>query len=123
MKPLTRIRRRAPASRAPLAGLAALATLATLALAAPAAAQQVRPEDMRPAEDGLPVTVRLVEPLGAHLLVTAEADGAMIRATLDSDLDVRPGDRLTLAPLPERVRWFDPGTTLAVGHARGGPGR
>lgn len=48
MKPLTRIRRRAPASRAPLAGLAALATLATLALAAPAAAQQVRPEDMRP---------------------------------------------------------------------------
>ena len=83
----------------------------------------IRPEDMRPAEDGLPVTVRLVEPLGAHLLVTAEADGAMIRATLDSDLDVRPGDRLTLAPLPERVRWFDPGTTLAVGHARGGPGR
>jgi multiple sugar transport system ATP-binding protein len=33
---------------------------------------------------------------------------------LDSDLTVRPGDILTLAPQPDRIRWFDPETTQAV---------
>ena len=38
----------------------------------------------------------------------------MIRAVLDSDLTVKVGDVLTLAPQPDRVRWFDPQSTLAV---------
>jgi multiple sugar transport system ATP-binding protein len=38
----------------------------------------------------------------------------MFRAVLDSDTVVKPGDRLTLAPQTDRVRWFDPETTLAV---------
>ncbi|UWQ23135.1 ABC transporter ATP-binding protein [Jannaschia sp. W003] len=74
----------------------------------------IRPEDMRLADDGLPATVKLVEPLGAHLLVTCEVDGTMIRAVLDSDLRLRPGDAIRLASMPERVRWFDPETTRAV---------
>ncbi|RZW00493.1 MAG: sugar ABC transporter ATP-binding protein, partial [Rhodobacteraceae bacterium] len=36
------------------------------------------------------------------------------RAVLDSDMVVKPGDTLTLAPQPDRVRWFDPETTKAV---------
>jgi multiple sugar transport system ATP-binding protein len=56
----------------------------------------------------------VIEPLGAHLLVTCDVDGAMFRAVLDSDTVVKPGDRLTLAPQTDRVRWFDPETTLAV---------
>ncbi|HCQ66460.1 MAG TPA: sugar ABC transporter ATP-binding protein [Rhodobacteraceae bacterium] len=74
----------------------------------------IRPEDVRGAEQGLSLNVRVVEPLGAHLLVTGAVDGHLFRAVLDSDLVVNRGDVLTLAPLPDRVRWFDPDTTLAV---------
>jgi len=74
----------------------------------------IRPEDLRPADQGLTATAKVVEPLGAHLLVTCEVDGSSFRAVLDSDLTVRPGDKLTLAPQPDRVRWFDPETTLAI---------
>jgi len=74
----------------------------------------IRPEDLRPAETGLTATAKVVEPLGAHLLVTCAVEGAMFRAVLDSDLTVRVGDTLTFAPQPGRVRWFDPQTTLAV---------
>ncbi|SNT11321.1 ABC transporter ATP-binding protein [Tropicimonas sediminicola] len=74
----------------------------------------IRPEDLGPAESGLPATAKVVEPLGAHLLVTCEVDGHSFRAVLDSDLTVKPGDRLTLAPQADRIRWFDPETTLAV---------
>ncbi len=74
----------------------------------------IRPEDMQLSDAGLTATAKVVEPLGAHLLVTCELDGKMFRAVLDSDLTVNPGDALTLAPQADRVRWFDPGTTLAV---------
>ena len=68
----------------------------------------IRPEDLVPAEDGIPATARIVEPLGPHLLVTADVDGQQFRAVLESDLRVVPGDKLRLAPLPGRARWFDP---------------
>ena len=74
----------------------------------------VRPEDLRTADEGLALNVRVVEPLGAHLLVTGTVDGHLFRAVLDSDLVVKQGDVLTLAPLTDRVRWYDPDTTLAV---------
>ncbi len=74
----------------------------------------IRPEDMRLADSGFSATVKVVEPLGAHLLVTCEVDGTLLRAILDSDLSVNRGDQLTLAPQSDRVRWFDPETTLAV---------
>jgi multiple sugar transport system ATP-binding protein len=74
----------------------------------------IRPEDLAPSDTGLPATVRLVEPLGAHLLVTFDVGGTPLRAVLDSDLTLKPGDHLHLAPQAGRVRWFDPKTTLAV---------
>ncbi len=74
----------------------------------------IRPEDIDPADQGLTAIAKVVEPLGAHLLVTCEVDGTLFRAVLDSDLQVKPGDKLTLAPQPDRVRWFDPQSTLAV---------
>ncbi|TCS64550.1 carbohydrate ABC transporter ATP-binding protein (CUT1 family) [Primorskyibacter sedentarius] len=74
----------------------------------------IRPEDIQPAEQGLTATAKVVEPLGAHLLVTCEVDGSLFRAVLDSDMVVRPGETLTLAPQADRVRWFDPETTKAV---------
>jgi len=38
----------------------------------------------------------------------------LFRAVLDSDMKVTVGETLTLAPAADRVRWFDPNTTLAV---------
>ncbi len=74
----------------------------------------IRPEDLTVAPGGLEATARVVEPLGAHTLVTCEVDGALFRAVLDSDLKVAPGDQLSLVPKPDRVRWFDPETSVAV---------
>ena len=74
----------------------------------------IRPEDLVPADTGLPAEVRVVEPLGPHTLVTAEVAGQPFRAVLNSNILPRPGDRLALAPVPDRIRWFDPGTQEAV---------
>ena len=74
----------------------------------------IRPEDLTLTGDGLPGTVRVVEPLGPHTLVTAEVDGALFRAVLDSTLLPDPGDRLAFAPVPDRIRWFDPETQEAI---------
>jgi len=74
----------------------------------------IRPEDVEVAPGGLKAIARVVEPLGAHTLVTCEVEGAMFRAVLDSDIRVSPGDELSLVPKPDRVRWFDPQTTTAV---------
>jgi multiple sugar transport system ATP-binding protein len=79
----------------------------------------IRPEDVSPAETGLSGTVRVVEPLGAHKLVTMTVDDTLFRAVLDSDLSVEPGERLTLAPRPERIRWFDPATGKAMDQGTG----
>ncbi len=74
----------------------------------------IRPEDMQPSDQGIQAVAKVVEPLGAHLLVTCEVDGQLFRAVLESDLTVKAGDTLMLAPQADRVRWFDPETTLAV---------
>ncbi len=74
----------------------------------------IRPEDLHLADHGLQAVAKVIEPLGAHLLVTCDVDGALFRAVLDSDLSVKPGDTLTLAPQSDRIRWFDPETTRAV---------
>lgn len=77
----------------------------------------IRPEDVGLSDDGLRARVRVVEPLGAHLLVTCDVDGTMFRAVLDSDAAVAPGAELALAPAAERIRWFDPETSGAAGRS------
>jgi multiple sugar transport system ATP-binding protein len=74
----------------------------------------IRPEDVTVAPGGLKAIARVVEPLGAHTLVTTEVGGGLFRAVLDSDLKVAPGDELSLVPKPDRIRWFDPETSAAV---------
>lgn len=53
----------------------------------------VRPEDLTLTEpgQGLSATIRVVEPLGAHILVTCDVEGASFRAIIDSDARVKPG--------------------------------
>jgi multiple sugar transport system ATP-binding protein len=62
----------------------------------------------------VPITVRVVEPLGAHTLITSDVEGKLFRAVLDSTTTVRTGDQLSLTPKADRVRWFDPETTAAL---------
>jgi multiple sugar transport system ATP-binding protein len=81
----------------------------------------IRPEDLSAADSGLTGTVRVVEPLGAHQLVTMTVADAIFRAVLDSDLAVKSGDSLTLQPRPERVRWFDAESGAALPSSAPGP--
>jgi multiple sugar transport system ATP-binding protein len=74
----------------------------------------IRPEDVTIGEGGIPAEVRVVEPLGPHILVTAHVEGTLFRALVDSDARVAPGDRLSLVPVPDRIRWFDPETSEAL---------
>ena len=74
----------------------------------------IRPEDLSPDKKGLPAVIKVVEPLGAHLLLTCDVAGDSFRAVLNSDLSVRVGDTLNLVATPERIRWFDPQTGRAV---------
>jgi multiple sugar transport system ATP-binding protein len=78
----------------------------------------IRPEDVTldqtAGTGGIPATVRVVEPLGPHVLVTADVEGSLFRAVLDSDVDPAPGDIIRLQPKADRIRWFDPETTNAL---------
>lgn len=58
--------------------------------------------------------MRVVEPLGPHTLITAEVAGKPFRAVLESDRAIAPGEVITLAPIPDRIRWFDPETQKAI---------
>ncbi len=62
-------------------------------------------------------TVRILEPLGSHLLASCKIDDQMLRVVLDSDATIKAGDELRWSPVTGRVRWFDPATELAIAAA------
>ena len=74
----------------------------------------IRPEDLQPSAAGLAAVVKVVEPLGAHVLVTCAIDGQMFRAVLDSDKKLAAGETITLQPNADRIRWFDPQSQVLV---------
>jgi multiple sugar transport system ATP-binding protein len=74
----------------------------------------IRPEDVRPAQSGLKTRVKIVEPLGPHLLVTCDIQGSQFRAILSSDSKIKPGDDLILAPEEDKIRWFHPHTQIML---------
>jgi len=89
----------------------------------------IRPEDLTLAPGGLKATARVIEPLGAHTLVTTDVEGALFRAVLESDIRVAPGDELSLALRPigsagsmrcvtRRAEDWSPSCALGVGQAR-----
>ena len=67
----------------------------------------VRPEDLGLAEHGLPLRADVIEPLGAHTLVTALQAHGVFRAALPSGLALNAGQVLHLQPDLSRVRWYD----------------
>jgi multiple sugar transport system ATP-binding protein len=55
---------------------------------------------------GIPATIRVVEPLGPHLLITARHAEQELRVIAGNDLAARSGESVGLKPRPEAVRWF-----------------
>ncbi len=81
----------------------------------------IRPEDIsvhgatnENQQDSMSATIRVLEPLGSHLLASCKMDNQMLRVVLDSDASVKAGDPLHWSPVADRIRWFDPATALAV---------
>ena len=76
----------------------------------------VRPEHLRVAEDGWPITVELVEVLGDERLLYAKlGNQAMVVRTDDSAVRPQPGDVLKVRPLPGKLHWFDPDGGKRIG--------
>ena len=69
----------------------------------------VRPEHFAVADgaDGMPVTIKLVEPLGSDTLVHFDVAGASAIARVDPAMKPRVGERLTLCPRPDKTHLFD----------------
>ena len=65
----------------------------------------VRPEDVRlaaPAK-GFPFTLRVVEPLGSHVMLTGETCGQQVRVMVASETSVRVGATMSLCPRGDRI--------------------
>jgi len=67
----------------------------------------IRPEDIVAGEGQLKALVRVVEPLGPHILASCRVGDQPFRVILGSDENVVSGQELSLTPLIDRVRWFD----------------
>jgi multiple sugar transport system ATP-binding protein len=67
----------------------------------------VRPEDLHPSDAGMRMQADVIEPLGAHTLVTAIQPQGVFRAAMPSDMPIAPKQVLHLQPDLSRIRWFD----------------
>jgi multiple sugar transport system ATP-binding protein len=64
--------------------------------------------------EAVPGLVRVVEPLGSHVLVTVTIAGTEFKVLAPSDFAAAEDAELWLRPVPEKVRWFDPDTQREV---------
>jgi multiple sugar transport system ATP-binding protein len=63
---------------------------------------------------GLPFDVRVVEPMGSHLLLTGSIDGQLARIVAPPTAQVKAGERVGLAVDPSRLTWIDGATGQAL---------
>jgi multiple sugar transport system ATP-binding protein len=69
---------------------------------------------MSPAGDTLPVTVDVVEPLGAQNLLTARVGSDIVKVSTSPDSSVRMGDQVWLRFPLNKIRWMDVETGRAI---------
>jgi multiple sugar transport system ATP-binding protein len=67
-----------------------------------------------PVPGAVPGRVRVVEPLGSHVLVTVMIEDTEFKVLAQSDFAAPEDAELWLRPVPEKVRWFDPDTEREV---------
>lgn len=69
----------------------------------------------RPAAPGaLSADIVVVEPLGSHLLLTANVDGQTLKVVTRTDFPVRAGQTVWLVPEPDKLRWLRSADGLAL---------
>ena len=97
-------------------------TLGNFSLAAPLANGPVevgfRGEDVSFAEvgaDTFPMSVRVVEPMGSHLLITGSVLGNPTRVVAPSNATIEAGSEIHLRIAAERLTWIDAGRGKAIG--------
>jgi multiple sugar transport system ATP-binding protein len=95
--------------------------LGTMTLACPVAAGVVelglRGEDaaLAPSLDGaIPFHVRVVEPMGSHLLLTGTILDQPARVVAPATATVEPGGHVGLSVDARRLTWIDPETGKAI---------
>jgi multiple sugar transport system ATP-binding protein len=76
----------------------------------------LRGEDAHLSGDGsgLPFDVRVVEPMGSHLLLTGSIEGQAARIVAPPTAIVRAGERVSLSVDPSRLTWIDTSTGRAL---------
>ena len=78
----------------------------------------IRPEDILVSdyagEGSLSATVKVVEPLGPHILASCLVDGELFRVILENGSNVKGGDTVNVNPIADRIRWFNPETELSL---------
>ena len=70
----------------------------------------IRPEHLRLAEEGVSLTVHVVEPTGADTLVNARAGADSVMAYFRERVDLRPDQSVCVAIDPAQVHLFDAAT-------------
>ena len=65
--------------------------------------------------EGLPMQVRVAEPMGSHLLLTGTIHGQPARVSLPPGELVTRGQEVFLAPDPARLVWLSPDTGRTLG--------
>jgi multiple sugar transport system ATP-binding protein len=76
----------------------------------------LRGEDAHLSADGsgLPFDIRVVEPMGSHILLTGSIEGQAARIVAPPTATVRAGERVGLAVDPSRLTWIDTATGRAL---------
>lgn len=71
-------------------------------------AENVLATSDNPQNTALPAKVLVVEPLGSHLLLTAELGSQSLKVVTPADFPTGPNQPLWLRPDPNKLRWLDP---------------
>ena len=76
----------------------------------------VRPEDLEQTvgAEGFPLTVRVAEPFGTHIMLTGETVGQQARVVVPPETPVRVGATIHLRPRYDRIVWMDPASGAAI---------
>jgi multiple sugar transport system ATP-binding protein len=99
------------------------ARIGDAALPCPATSKDIelglRGEDasLSPDGSGIPFDIRVVEPMGSHLLLTGSIDGQSARIVAPPIAKVNAGQRVGLTVDPTRVTWIDSITGRAIARA------
>ena len=70
----------------------------------------IRPEHLELAPDGLPATVRVIEPTGAETLAYLRFGEHEMAAVFRDRHDLTPGEQVRLRPRADKAHLFDPYT-------------